>query len=93
VTLDVTAKKMRADRDGNATEVAMDELVEIGVFAPAADDGPGAPLYLERHQIRSGEQTITVTVPGEPARAGVDPDHLLIEVETADNVETVKRES
>jgi hypothetical protein len=29
------------------------------------------------HRIRSGEQTITVTVPRKPVRAGIDPYHLL----------------
>jgi len=29
------------------------------------------------HRIRSGDQTITVTVPREPALAGIDPYHLL----------------
>ena len=39
VTLDVVAKKLRADSVGNETEVPMDDLVEIGVFAPGEDDG------------------------------------------------------
>ena len=34
VTLDVVAKKMRADSVGHETETPMDDFVEIGVFAP-----------------------------------------------------------
>ena len=34
------------------------------------------------HRIRSTEQTITVTVPRKPAHAGIDPYHLLIELES-----------
>ena len=90
VTLDVAARKVRADREGRETEVPMDELVEVGVFAPGDDEGLGVPLYLERHRIRSGAQTITVTVSGEPGSAGVDPRHLLIDPETGDNVEVVE---
>jgi hypothetical protein len=41
------------------------------------------------HRIRSGPQTITVTVPERPARAGIDPRHLLIDVQPADNVADV----
>ena len=52
VTLDVVARKVRADSVGNETEVPMDDLVEIGVFAT----GEAAPIYLERHRIRSGAQ-------------------------------------
>jgi hypothetical protein len=38
------------------------------------------------HRVRSGPQTITVTVSGRPARAGIDPRHLLIDVTPYDNV-------
>ncbi len=58
VTLDVVARKVRADSVGRETEVPMDDMVEIGVFAPGGGEGPGAPLHLARHRIRSGRQTI-----------------------------------
>jgi hypothetical protein len=32
---------------------------------------------LQMHRIRTGTQTITVTVPGKPTLAGIDPYHLL----------------
>ena len=70
VTLDVVARKVRADSVGRETEIPMNDLVEIGVFAPGTGGGPGAPLYLQRHRIRSGRQTITVTVPRQPLRNG-----------------------
>jgi hypothetical protein len=90
VTLDVVAKKMRADGEGNETEVPMDDLVEIGVFAPGEGGGPGEPLHLERHRIRSGAQTIRLTVPREPARAGIDPYGMLIDRQRADDVVSVE---
>ena len=72
----------------------MDDWVEIGVFAPAGEgNGLGEPIYLQKHRIRSGEQTITVTVPRKPARAGIDLYHLLIDGEMGDNVEEVSIES
>jgi hypothetical protein len=64
----------------------MDDLVEIGVFAPGEGGGLGEPLYLKRHRIRSGEQTIRITVPREPARAGIDPYRKLFDRQRDDNV-------
>ncbi len=90
VTLDIVAKKLRADGEGNETEVSMDDLVEIGVFAEGQDSAPGEPLHLQRHRIRSGEQTIRLTVAQEPSRAGVDPYHKLIDRHRPDNVLEVK---
>jgi hypothetical protein len=91
VTLHVDASKARADSVGRQTPIAMDDLVEIGVFAGEAGGelGPGEPLYLKRHRIRGGQQTITVTVPRRPARAGIDPYRTLIERERDDNVADV----
>ena len=86
VTLDVAARKVRADSVGRETETPMDDLVEIGVFAAGEEGGTGAPLYLRRHRVRSGAQTITVTVPRAPARAGVDPYRRLIDRDRSDNV-------
>lgn len=50
----------------------------------------GEPLYLKRHRIRTGQQTIRMTVPREPARAGIDPYHKLIEREANDNLVRVE---
>jgi len=91
VTLEIKASKLRADSIGVETEVPMNDLVEIGVFAGAESErGPGEPLYLQRHRIRSGQQTIIVTVAREPARAGIDPYMKLIERETDDKVVPVE---
>ncbi len=90
VTLDLSAAKVRADSIGNETEVPMDDLVEVGVFAPDGDGGRGAPLYLQRHRIRGGAQTIRVSVPRMPARAGIDPRQRLVEREREDNVVEVE---
>ncbi|HSJ09000.1 MAG TPA: hypothetical protein VK928_03780, partial [Longimicrobiales bacterium] len=86
VTLDVTARKLRADSIGNETEVPMNDVVEVGVFA----DGDVAPLYLQRHRIVSGRQRITVLVPQRPVAAGIDPLGKLIQRASEDNTVEVR---
>jgi ABC-2 type transport system permease protein len=95
VTLDVMARKMRADSVGNETEVPMDDMVEIGVFTGGppintdlnlAFDQHGDVMYLQRHRIRTGRQTIRINVPREPVRAGIDPYRKLIDRRGNDNV-------
>ncbi|HYN80167.1 MAG TPA: ABC transporter permease [Gemmatimonadaceae bacterium] len=94
VTLRLRARKLTVDPAGVEADVLMNEWVQIGAFAPAARGADfGETLYLQMHRIRSGEQTITVTVPRKPSDAGIDPLHLLIELERFDNVEEVKIES
>ena len=67
------------------------DWVEIKVFASSEESG--TPLHLEMHRIRSGEQAITVTVPRQPTRAGVDPNKLLIDLKTDDNTQKIKVQS
>jgi ABC-2 type transport system permease protein len=88
VTLDVVARKVRADSIGIETQIPMDDLVEIGVFAGGGAGGD--PLYLRQHRIRGGRQSITVTVPRAPASAGVDPYRKLIQREPDDNIVKVE---
>jgi hypothetical protein len=66
----------------------MNDWVQVGVFAPTGRGADfGDELHLQMHRIRSGEQTITVTVSREPSHAGIDPYHLLIDLGLYDNVE------
>jgi ABC-2 type transport system permease protein len=93
VTLDVKARKLAYDSAGVVTETPMDEWIPIGVFAARerGHDELSAPLYMQMHRIRTGEQKITVTVRREPVLAGIDPYHLLDmdEKEDDDNVDQV----
>ena len=90
VTIDVVAKKVRVDNAGDETEVPMDDVIEIGVYAPADGDARRDPLYLKPQRIRSGEQTIRITVPRMPASAGIDPLRKLIDRYGYDNVVVVE---
>jgi ABC-type transport system involved in multi-copper enzyme maturation permease subunit len=92
VKLRIRARKVTVDTAGVETELPMDEWVPIGAFAPTGQGAAfGEILYLQQHRIRSGEQTITLTLPRKPADAGIDPYHLLIDLEPFDNVERVKK--
>jgi len=91
VTLDVRARKAVFDSAGVETVLPMNEWVEIGIFAPGGKDGAlSAPLHLQKHRIRSGAQTITVTVPKKPVLAGIDPRHLLDVEEGEDEDQLVR---
>jgi ABC-2 type transport system permease protein len=83
VALDVDARKRVIDEAGVETVLAMDDWVEIGVYAG------DQRIVLEQRRIRSGKQTITVTVPSRPTHAGIDPRFFLGDWVTADNVAKV----
>lgn len=88
LTLDV--KKAYADSKGQETEtpVPAGEVFDIGVFTAE----PGKPgfgdkdvLYFKALPLRSGVQTLTLTVDKAPAFAGVDPYNKQIDRNSDDN--------
>ena len=90
VTLHVKARKVVVDSAGRETEVPMDDLVDLGVYASPDVRTPTDPLYLRRQRIRSGRHTITITVPRKPARVGLDPHLLLLDLDANDNWEAIR---
>ncbi|HEY0111173.1 MAG TPA: hypothetical protein VGB67_16155, partial [Fibrella sp.] len=90
VTLEVETRKLTVDSVGIERNIPMNDWIEIGVYAPRTEGEPSAKvLYLQKHRIGSGRQTITVTVPGKPARAGIDPQNLLIDLDPENNSKKV----
>ena len=86
VNLTVEAQKVYADSLGAETEAPLDHWIEVGVFADADEE---EVLYLQRHRITSGTNTIEIRVPSMPKRAGIDPYGKLLDRKNDDNVLTI----
>ncbi|MEY2113716.1 MULTISPECIES: ABC transporter permease/M1 family aminopeptidase [Rhodanobacter] len=90
VTLKLHAGKVHVDGTGKETAAKPDIPIEIGVFAASTGDGrDGRPLYLGKRLLPDGDSTLTVTVDGKPAVAGIDPYNELIDKVSSDNRRTV----
>ena len=85
VTLDVVAKKRKADELGKESDAPLHDWIDIGVL-----DADGAPLYREKKEITTEDSTFTVDVKGKPAKAGIDPFNLLIDRKPKDNTVPVE---
>jgi len=86
VTMKLHAGKIHVDGKGKETRGKIDFPIEVGVFAAPAGAGiEGKPLYLEKRMIGDGDSTVTVTVDGKPAVAGIDPYNKLIDKVSSDN--------
>ena len=91
VTLNLSASKVTYDSTGKQIDIPMNDWIEIGVNAPWADGKQhGMSLYLKKHLIHSGEQTIIVRVKEKPSRGGIDPNYLLFDLTLGDNTKLLK---
>jgi len=94
VTINVEARKFKADAKGNETEVPVDDWIDIGAFAKPASGGKyGDTLYRQRMHITQRNSTFTFTTAQLPEKAGIDPFALLIDRSPDDNVKNVTLDS
>ena len=84
VTLEVYARKLKADALGKESAAPLHDLIDIGVL-----DAENAPLFLEKRTIDSGKTTFTIVVAKKPVRAGIDPYNKLIDSRPRDNTVAV----
>ncbi len=97
VTLTLNLKKAYADSRGleKETPIPAGEVFDIGVFSAE----PGKPAFsgkdvlaFQRRHLKSGVQTVTLTVDRVPAFAGVDPYNKQIDRNSDDNAVRVVRD-
>jgi aminopeptidase N len=87
VDMVVESHKLRADEHGNETEIPSDDWIEIGLLA-ADEDAP--PLHLERRRLQGGTTELSLVVDERPARAGIDPNVILVDRDPDDNVRAIE---
>lgn len=92
VTIEYEAAKRESDGMGRETQVALDDWVEVGVFAREAgkSERTEKPLYLERKRITQSSGKFTMTVDAMPYEVGFDPYNKLIDRLPDDNRKTVE---
>jgi len=88
VTLTIDAALKQADGEGKETEIDFVDNIDIGLFSDDPEDlsAEDFVLYLQKHEIKSGTNTIIIEVKGKPEYAGVDPFVKLIDRDSADNI-------
>jgi ABC-2 type transport system permease protein len=90
VKLSVQARKVKADGNGNETQVPLNDYIEIGVFKGKKDEEQ--PLYLKKEKISQHENTFEIMVNEEPTRAGIDPYNKLVDRIADDNMIDVTKQ-
>jgi len=96
VHLTLEAAKMRADSLGNETPVKLNDWVDVGVFGSDQGknteyyDASGPALYLRKVHLTQPKTELTLIVDKQPAKAGLDPYHKLIDRHYMDNVKAVE---
>ncbi|MGB0366819.1 MAG: ABC transporter permease/M1 family aminopeptidase [Flavobacteriaceae bacterium] len=87
VTLEIEARKIKADSIGNEQEVAVNDWIDVGVFA---DSEEKILMHQQRVKLTHAKSQVVLEVDSLPAKAGVDPRHILIDRVFDDNIKTVK---
>jgi hypothetical protein len=90
VTLEVQARKARADGNGAETSMPLADSIEIGVFSGKKDEEK--PLYLKKEKFTGEHKTFVIVVDQQPTLAGIDPYNKLIDRISDDNMIEVTKQ-
>ena len=92
VTIEYEAAKRESDGIGRETQVALDDWIEVGVFAREAVpvSAPRSRSISERKRITQSSGKFTMTVDAMPYEVGSDPFNKLIDRLPDDNRKTVE---
>jgi ABC-2 type transport system permease protein len=88
VTFLIKAKRLMTDNNGKRAEAPLSAMMDIALFAQPSFEG--TPIYLQKHLIVTGENTIVVKVAQKPAMASVDPDLHFIDADISNNAVSLK---
>lgn len=87
VTATVLGRKTFDPAGGvQTTEVPLDEMIDVAVYAVHPLGTDAAPLYAGKHRLRTGQNEVTFEVQGRPGFISLDPFERRIEAERADNI-------
>jgi ABC-2 type transport system permease protein len=88
ITLSINAAQYSANGQGEETEEAFSDLVDIVMFSNDPDDfsADNRILYRKKHLLKQGENSLTIEVDTLPKYVGVDPFVRYIDRESRDNV-------
>ncbi len=89
VKFEIESQKIKADSLGNETFVDIDDWIDIGLFSDAEEENL---MWQKRVKINEENMEFTAVVDSIPAKAGIDPRHLLIDRVFKDNIKSVKEE-
>jgi hypothetical protein len=92
LTLEIEAKKLRADETGTETEIPLDMPIDVGAFlqGKSSESFDDEPILVEKQRIVSGKNVVKLLLDKKPERAGIDPYNKLIDRDPADNIIAVK---
>jgi aminopeptidase N/ABC-type transport system involved in multi-copper enzyme maturation permease subunit len=93
ITFTVEGRKLYADGLGKELEVPLDESFDVGAFTVEPGKtgySSAAVLSLQRLPVRSGSQSLTLTVDKLPRLVGIDPFNERIDRNSEDNLTEVR---
>ncbi len=88
VRIEVSVHKLKSDSTGNEKDVAVNDWIDIGVFALPVN-GIMKPLFLQKKHIISSDTAFNIKVKEKPYEAGIDPYDKLVDQSPEDNMKTI----
>ena len=86
VKLDIETYKIKSDSLGNETRVSMNDWIDVGFFM---DDDEEQLYKQKRLKFNKDQSIMTIELDSLPAKAAIDPRHILIDRVYKDNIKRI----
>ncbi|GAB3229568.1 M1 family aminopeptidase [Hymenobacter seoulensis] len=91
VKMTIESRKFYADSLGNERDAKYQDWVPVAVFPEQGKEKmPVLPLAMTKRRLHAGTNYLEFIVPKKPAKAGVDPYHMLVDRTLEDNTKAVE---
>jgi ABC-type transport system involved in multi-copper enzyme maturation permease subunit len=85
VELDISTSKYYADSVGNQNEAILRDYISVGIL-----DEDGDMIYDKKHLFTKNQTSLQIIINKTPAKAGIDPNFILVDRDLDDNFCIVK---
>ena len=89
VTLEIESSKIKSDSLGNETKANINDWIDVGFFM---DDDEERLFSQKRIKFNKESTSITMQLDSLPAKAAIDPRHILIDRVYKDNIKSISLE-
>ncbi|MEM7368255.1 MAG: M1 family aminopeptidase [Bacteroidota bacterium] len=95
VRMKILTEKKRDDGEGEETNIAIKDYIDVGIFARKKVEGEweDVPLYFQKHQFTQDTTELKILVSSKPSKVGIDPYHKLIDRTTSNNSKRIQKKS
>jgi ABC-2 type transport system permease protein len=90
VVIDVKALRLSMDKDGEVSDIGIDEPIKIALFSVYPGRNNTEALFIENQRINQSNLTISLILKEKPNYVMIDPNYTRLDKNLSDNISKIE---